>query len=554
MNQAARAVPTVEERFGKDAVAHFRKMGWWKDGSLSSLLDRWAREVPTRRAVSDGVLELDYARLRSRAYGLAQRLLALGVKRGDRVAMQLPNWTEAVVIYHAVSRMGCVLVPMMMVYRHAEVVQMLTNSGASAVFATGKFRSFDHAAMFREIAGTCPELKALLMVREGPQAHEVDFEQASPAVGLSDGECLAAFGPYADPDAPHMIIYTSGTESTSKGCVHTWNTFDFSLQGLASEIFEVRPDDTMFVPSPVGHSTGLTHGVAVPQSRGAGVHLQEIWEPHEALRRIEAYGCTASASATPFVRMAIDAARESTHDLSSMRTWLCAGAPVPVSLAEEFSRLFPNAQMLQLYGCSEIMMMTCCRRGDPVEMRAATAGRIVLDGVEGKLVKEGGQVAGPGEEGEILYRGPGAMLGYWNDPQRTANAIDADGWYHTGDLGVFDENGYLRVSGRLKDIIIRGGANISASEVEGYLLQHPRVRDVAAVSYPDRRLGERVCAYIVLKPGESLTLDELVDFLRTKQISPQKFPERLEIVAELPMTPTGKVQKFRLRQMARQTS
>lgn len=551
MSTIAVEVPSVEERYGRDTVKRFRERGWWAGGSLAALLDHWARETPARRAVSDGVRALSYAELQQRADALARSLAGTGVGPGDRVVMQLPNWVEGAIAYHAVARLSAVIVPVIMVYRHAELRRIVSNSGAVAAITAGRFRSFDHAQMFRDLQAEWPALRQLIVARGDAVDHERSFDAASDPAETAPGSDDPPV-PHPDPDQPHVIVYTSGTESTSKGCVHTWNTFSFSARGLAEQIFEMRPGDCMFMPSPIGHATGLMQGIVVPLIAGAEAHLLDIWQAEEGLRRIESFRCTACASATPFVRMALDAARTGAHDLSSMRTWVCAGSPIPASLASEFSGAFRNGQLIPLYGCSEINVATSCLRGDPPDRLANTAGQVALGGVELHLRRTGGESA-VGEEGEILYRGPGAMLGYWCDPQRSAAAIDAEGWYHTGDQAIADRQGYYSISGRLKDIIIRGGSNISAGEVEGYLLDHPKVRNVAVMPYPDERMGERACAVVVTYPGQVVTLGELVAFLQSeKRISPQKLPERLVVLDELPMTATGKVQKFRLQQMLKE--
>lgn len=538
---------TVHDRYDDASIARFRERGWWQGGSAAALLDHWAEATPARRFVSDGVVELDYAGVRERSRGLGAALLRAGVRPGDRVAMQLPNWAEFIVAYLAVARIGAVLVPVMTVYRKAEVGHVLRNSGAVAAITTGQFRGFDHAAMFRELRGECPALTTLVIARSDAADGELSFDDAV-TTRTDDAE----LGPHPDPDLPHLIVYTSGTESTAKGCVHTWNTVDFSGRGLARAVFQTRPEDVMFMPSPVAHATGLVVGVLVPLTSGSETHLLDVWEPNEGLRRIEEYRCTASATATPFVRMALDAARTAGRDLSSMRFWLCAGAPIPAALASEFHDAFDGGVLMPLYGCSEVMAATCCHPGDPLERRAGSDGSPALDGIRIKLVGADGEEVATGEEGEICYRGPGGILGYWREPERTAATVDADGWHHTGDLGRFDEHGYLRVSGRLKDIIIRGGTNISAAEIEGYVAAHPSVAQVAVVAYPDERLGEKACAVVVPKPGETPTLESITSLLRERDISAQKLPEKLLVVDELPMTATGKVQKFLLRAMARE--
>jgi acyl-CoA synthetase (AMP-forming)/AMP-acid ligase II len=544
----AAALPalTVRDRYDDATIATFRERGWWQGGSAGALLDRWAAATPTRRFVSDGAVELDYATVRDRARGLGAALLRRGVRPGDRVAMQLPNWAEFVVGYLALARIGAVLVPIMTVYRRHEVEHVLRDSGAVAAITTGEFRAFDHAAMFRALQSEIPALATLVIARGTPGPGELAFDEGC-ATATDDAE----LGPHPDPDVPHAIVYTSGTESTAKGCVHTWNTLDFSARGLAREIFKVRPEDVMFMPSPVAHATGLVVGVLVPLTAGAETHLLDIWEPNEGLRRIDEYRCTASATATPFVRMALDAARTAGRDLSSMRFWLCAGAPIPEALAIEFDQVFDGGVLMPLYGCTELLAVTCCHDGDPLDRRAGSDGSAALDGVQVTLIGPDGEAVAPGEEGEICYWGPGAILGYWRNPERTAAATDAAGRHHTGDLGRIAADGYLRVTGRIKDIIIRGGTNISAGEVEGHIAAHPAVAQVAAVPYPDERLGEKVCAVVVPAAGDRPTLADITAFLKGRGIALQKLPEKLVLVDALPMTATGKIQKFLLRDLAK---
>jgi cyclohexanecarboxylate-CoA ligase/acyl-CoA synthetase len=540
---------TVSDRHDADTIQRYREEGWWSGGSAAALLDRWAATNPTRRFVSDGTVELDYTTVRERARGLSATLLRRGVRRGDRVAVQLPNWSEFVIAYLALARIGVVMVPIMTVYRHTEIGHVLHNSGAVAVITTGTFRGFDHAEMFRRLRAESPTLATIVVVRSDPAGDELAFETAC-ATPTDDTE----LGDYPDPDLPHVVVYTSGTESTAKGCVHTWNTVGFSARGLARDVFQTRSDDVMFMPSPVAHATGLLVGVLVPLTAGAETHLLDIWEPEEGLRRIEQYRCTATATATPFVRMSLDAQRTARRDLSSMRFWLCAGAPIPEALAIEFDKAFDGGVLMPLYGCSELMAVTCCHPGDPLELRAGSDGSAALDGVEILLLDADGEEVPLGEEGEICYRGPGAILGYWGDPTRTSATIDELGRHHTGDLGRKDAQGYLRITGRLKDIVIRGGTNLSAAEIEGYVLAHPDVAQVAVVAYPDERLGEKACAVVIPVAGTSPTLVDITTFLKGRDISMQKLPEKLVLVDELPMTATGKVQKFLLRDLARESA
>ncbi|MBV6755084.1 AMP-binding protein [Rhodococcus opacus] len=546
---------TVEARYGAEAATHFRNQGLWADDSLSSWVDRWARERPGSRAVSDGVRELTFAQLSNQSARLAIRLLELGIHAGDRVAIQLPNWVEFVVAYAAINRVGAILVPIMPVYRHTEVLHILQSAEPKVILTTGNFRGFDHAAMFRELRGEAPSVSRLIIARS--KVVDSSFEERiddTVAEGQSATALAAQLGPYPHSDQGHAIIYSSGTESTAKGCLHTWNTAAFTARFLARDVFRLTAVDTMFMPSPLAHTTGIEIGILAPLIAGAQIHLLDVWDPEIALARIQQFACTAAASATPFVRMVLDTPSSRRHDLSTMRVWLCAGAPIPTTLAMEFAEVFNQGTLLPLYGCTEVGVATVCHPDDDLETISTSDGRVLARGVDIKLIDHVGERVGAGQEGEICYRGPGAMLSYWRDHENTRAAIDDEGWHHCGDLGRVDADGYLRVTGRLKDIIIRGGQNLSAREIEEHLLTHPAIKDVAVVPYPDERLGEKVCAFITVQDGTPLSVSDIRSFLTNKRkVAIQKVPEKVLTIDELPRTASGKVQKFVLRKQATST-
>jgi len=538
-------------RYTAEQAARFRQKGWWGDEILLDHLDRWTDDSPERELATDDVGRLTYGQARGQAYRLAAELRRMGVKHGDRVLAQLPNWNEFIVIYLAAIRAGAVLVPIMPIYRHDEVGYILQRSEAKVTFTAGVFRNFDHLQMFRELRHASPALENIVVVRGTSGKQEVALADLTEPDRADDDFDDSVIGPRPGADDGHVLIFTSGTESRPKGCFHTWNTIGFTVRGL-SKAFGLDRSSVTFAPSPVSHGTGLAMGVAAPILTGGSIHLQDVWQPKEGLARIREHRCTHAATATPFVRMALDAFDPAQDDVSSMRAWVCAGAPIPASLAEEVTTVFRGCRLLPLYGASEIFATTACWLSDPPQMAVISDGRPALDGVEVRVVNEAGQPVLAGEEGEVCYRGPGAMLGYWRDPERTAIAIDPDGWYHTGDRGAFNAEGLLRLKGRIKDVIIRGGTNISATEVEEHLLTHPKVKAVAIVAMPDRLMGEKACAFVVPDGAEAPTLDELADYLKNnRRIAVHKLPERLEIVKELPMTPTGKIQKFALREQAR---
>jgi acyl-CoA synthetase (AMP-forming)/AMP-acid ligase II len=520
--------------------AEFHAAGYWGDDTFPTLIERWADDDPQRPYLSDGTSALTYGQFRDAAWTLAGQLSGLGLTTGDRVAVQLPNWNEFFLVYAACARLGVIMIPITTVYRAAEVKFIVANSGAAALISCGEFRGFDHAAMAAEIAGSADHRVRQIVVRSAPPAGALVL--ADLIAGNQDPGALP--GP-PSADDPHLILYSSGTEAQPKGCLHTWNTSSF-LPKQAIPAMGMTRDDVMFMPAPVAHALGLTLGLMAPTLAGASVELLDIFRPAAALERVSVRGCTGTASPAPFIQMMLDAYDPAAHDLSRLRFWLTAGAAIPAALVEEAASRFRGCRVVSAYGSSEVMMATVCRPDDPIERVASSDGSPV-PGVDLRIVN-GGEPVAAGGEGEIEYRGPGRLLEYWQRPDLTAQALD-EGWWRTGDVGRLDEAGYLRVTGRIKDIIIRGGFNISAREVEEALATHPAVAAVAVVGLPDPRLGERACAVIEVAPGQDPPdLAELRDYLITdQQLAIWKVPERLEVTEKWPVTATGKVQKYVLR-------
>jgi cyclohexanecarboxylate-CoA ligase len=385
-------------------------------------------------------------------------------------------------------------------------------------------------------------------VARGPAG--ADASETPALDGLVTAGDLAALeeeaGPDSSPDDGFVIVYTSGTTSRPKGCFHTFNTYRASASAISKGLGYTERD-VQFGPSPISHTTGLVTSVIMPLIVGAKSYLMEAWNPEDGLRRIEQHRCTAAVTATPFLQMLMAAYDPAKHDASTLRLWVCAGSPIPRAIVERSREIFPGCRTLSLYGRSENLLTTMCRADDPAD-RAVTSDGAALEGAEVRIVDDDGLEVPRGEEGDIAYRGPSHMIEYFNDDEQTAALFTAEGFSRSGDLGRMDEDGYVRVTGRLKDIIIRGGMNISAREIEEHLVRHPAIADVAVVGMPDDRLGEKACAYVVLAdPSASLTLDDITGYLRAQKVATQKLPERLEIVSAMPMTATGKVQKHLLR-------
>ena len=305
-----------------------------------------------------------------------------------------------------------------------------------------------------------------------------------PGSGVPDGELL---GPGPDPDAGHLIGFTSGTESQPKGCFHTWNSYSFTPR-TQRLLYEVTPDDIALVVSPPTHTSGLAAGLLKPLVSGAAACLMPKWSPQEALRLIGRHRVTMATGATPFIAMLAEAYDPAVHDVSSFRMFLCGGAPVPAALIARVRQTLGTTKVLPVYGQTESLILTTCLSADTDERAATSSGRAV-PGAQVAIVGPAGTPLPAGETGEIWYRTPGAMLGYWRNPEASAAAIESDGWRHSGDLGYLDAAGYLQITGRIKDMIIRGGVNISSREVEEMLEQHPRVAAAAIVGDTRRPAG-----------------------------------------------------------------
>lgn len=543
---AASPLKTVHDRYTDAEIASYYEAGFWQPSSFNALLAQRAAARPDATFVFDSTTAFTYRELHERALRLAVGFAREGLGQGDRVAVQLPNWTEVPVIAAALSRIGAVLVPIMPIYRDDEVGYVVRHSGAVAVVTCQEFRGFGHLRMIAELRSSCPDVRAVYVAR----ADDVDPELGVPFDRLVVDGRLEALeeeaGPDSSPDDGFLIVYTSGTTSRPKGCFHTFNAIRASADAIRTSL-DYGADDVQFGPSPVTHSTGLVTSVVLPLLAGASSYLMEAFEPGEALRRIEQHRLTAAVTATPFLQMLMAAYDPEKHDASSLRLWVCAGSPIPGSVVERSRELFAGCQTLSLYGRSENFLTTMCTvRDDP--QRSITTDGSALQGASVRIVDPDGRELPRGEEGDVAYKGPSHMIEYFRDEQETQALFSPDGFSRSGDLGRMDDDGFVRITGRSKDIVIRGGMNISAREVEDHLLRHPAISNAAVVGMPDERLGEKVCAYVVrAEPDAELTLETVTSYLREHKVAVQKLPERLELVGALPMTATGKIQKHLLR-------
>jgi len=516
--------------------------GFWRNETVEAYLDRWARARPTKTAVVDGVSRLTYAELARTVERVAHGLAAHGVGPGSVISCQLPNWNEFILVLLAAGRLGAVLNPIPPIYRASELRFMLNRLESSVVVIPGVFRGFDHAAMLAALRPDVPTVEQVFVVRGAPGEGMLPFTR------LTDTAWEARQGhgtlPGCDPNQVHEVIFTSGTTGEPKGVMHTPNTV-LAIIYPVIERLRLTERDVVLMSSTFAHQTGYLYGYCMTLVLGAtGVWL-DVWNAAEAARLIEAERVTFTMGATPFLQ---DLTYVTTKaDLSSLRVFISAGAPIPRPLVRD-ARARLGCAISPGWGMTENGLVSCNGLDDPETKVFGTDG-VPLAGMELRVVDDAGRELPPRTEGDLLVRGASQFVGYFKRPDFTRESYTADGWFKTGDRAMLDVDGYVSITGRSKDLIIRGGENIPVAEVENLLFAHPKIAGVAIVGMPDPRLQERACAFVVPKSGETVTLAELVAYLEERQLARQKFPERVELVTEFPMTPSGKIQKYRLRQL-----
>ena len=529
-------VGLTEERIREES-----RLGYWRHETLTSYLDRWATRRPDRIAFVDAAGRLTWAELARLVERVAHGLGAHGVGPGAFVSCQLPNWIEFALVFLAAERLGAVINPIPPTYRASELRFMLGLLDASVLVIPAEFRGFDHVQMVRGLRGALPRLEHVFVVR-GPAASDMTpFARLTTEAWETRQGRRPLMG--TDPSRVHEVVFTSGTTGEPKGVTHALNTVLSTIYPVIDRLaFSER--DVILMASTLGHQTGYLYGFCLNLLLGARAVWLDVWNAQAAAGLIQAEQVTFSMGATPFLRDLTDVATP--HDLSSLRVFISAGAPIPRPLVRDArSRL--GCAISAGWGMSENGLVTCNGLDDPDDKVFGSDG-LPVAGMQLRVVDDAGRDRPVDEEGELLVRGPSQFGGYFKRPHSTADSHTPDGWFKTGDRARLDRDGYLAITGRSKDLIIRGGENIPVAEVENLLFAHPKVQSIAIVAMPDPRLAERACAFVIPTPGHTPTLGELTGYLEAQGIARHKFPERLELVHELPMTPSGKIQKYRLRQ------
>ncbi|EOK5193284.1 medium-chain fatty-acid--CoA ligase [Escherichia coli] len=526
--------------FNEQRRAAYHQQGLWGDASLADYWQQTARAMPDKIAVVDNHgASYTYSALDHAASCLANWMLAKGIESGDRIAFQLPGWCEFTVIYLACLKIGAVSVPLLPSWREAELVWVLNKCQAKMFFAPTLFKQTRPVDLILPLQNQLPQLQQI-----------VGVDKLAPATSsLSLSQIIADNTPLTTAITVHgdelaVVLFTSGTEGLPKGVMLTHNNILASERAYCARL-NLTWQDVFMMPAPLGHATGFLHGVTAPFLIGARSVLLDIFTPDACLALLEQQRCTCMLGATPFVYDLLNLLEKQPADLSALRFFLCGGTTIPKKVARECQQ--HGIKLLSVYGSTESSPHAVVNLDDPLSRFMHTDGYAAA-GVEIKVVDDARKTLPPGYEGEEASRGPNVFMGYFDEPELTARALDEEGWYYSGDLCRMDEAGYIKITGRKKDIIVRGGENISSREVEDILLQHPKIHDACVVAMPDERLGERSCAYVVLKaPHHSLSLEEVVAFFSRKRVAKYKYPEHIVVIEKLPRTASGKIQKFLLR-------
>jgi len=522
--------------------------GLWRDRTINHDLDACVAACPDKLALTayrveaGDVRRFTYRELAQMADRIAVGLSRLGVERNDIVACQLPNWWQFTAVYLACSRIGAVVNPLMHIFRERELNFMLKHSEAKVIVAPKTFRGFNFEQMIQAIQPNLPHLQHIVVVDgSGPNSFEAllsgpTWEREPDAAAI-----LSAHRP--GPDDITQLIYTSGTTGEPKGVMHSANTLMANIIPYAERL-QLDAEDVVLMASPMAHQTGFMYGLMMPIMLKASTVLQDLWEPSKAIEVINGEHASFTMASTPFLTDLTRVVLEHKTPVPTLKTFLCAGAPIPGPLVEQ-ARVALGTKIVSAWGMTENGAVTLIELTDPDERAFTTDGKPLV-GVEIKVVDHDGNSLPVGQAGRLLVRACSNFGGYLKRPN--LNGTDPEGWFDTGDLARLDHQGYVRITGRSKDVIIRGGENIPVVEIESLLYKHPAIALVAIVAYPDERLGERACAVVVTKPGQSFDMPTLVAYLKEQKVATQYIPERLLLRESMPSTPSGKIQKFKLRE------
>jgi len=529
--------------FPQEFIRKYVEQGYWPELTFGEVLDNTIRTYPGKEALVDEKSRVSWLQLGIYVERIALKFLELGIKKGDTVIVQLPNWAEFVYLYLALCRIGAVAVMALPHHRHSEVKYLAQLTNSVALIIPSSYKSFDYIKMAEEIKEELPCLKYVITAggegSEGiPSLNEMMEERIEDKYPQG---YLKRFSP--QPRDVAVILTTGGTTAEPKGVPRTHNDYLCNTRYFTQALG--RTDESiLLIPTPIAHNAALLCGVNISVLTGCKMVLITKTGPEDILNAFEQEKITTTVLVPTQAWALVNCPTLNRYKLDSLENIASGGQNVPPELVRAMMDKI-GCKVINVFGMAE-GPCSCTRLEDPVDIVCNTVGRPICPGDEFKIVDDDGKELPPEEEGELIARGPCIFRGYFKAHEENKKAFTPEGFHLTGDLGSFDKNGNLRITGRKKDMIIRGGENISPAEIEQLLLSHPRIENVAVIGMPDPKFGERVCAYIKLKGG-NISLEEVVSFLKDRKIASFKLPERIEIIEEFPLTNVGKVSKKELK-------
>ncbi|OUS05486.1 cyclohexanecarboxylate-CoA ligase [Gammaproteobacteria bacterium 54_18_T64] len=526
-----------------------RAGGWWRDENLLDYFDSALLTCPDAIAIVDYRTEsgekicMTYRQLAEKAERVAVALAHYGIEKQDVVSFQLPNWWEFVVINLACLRIGAVSNPLMPIFREHELSFMVDFAEAKVLIVPKEFRGFDHEKMIAGMRDKLPHLEHVFVVGGDD---ENSFDAALLNHGLTSDSATLFKSRQLDPNDVVLLLYTSGTTGMPKGVMHCANTFLFSVHAML-ERCELSQDDDIFMGSPLAHLTGFMYGMWMPMVLKTKMIFLDVWNVDVGWQLMAEENASFAMGATPFLADLSNAQQRDKYNSERFRLFVCGGAPIPSALAEKSTEAL-SIKLMAVWGMSECGVVTTTKLNDPPEKIFASDG-VAVPACEVKIVDEQNRHLPIGREGRLLEKSPSTFIGYLKRPE--AYDVDDSDFFDTGDLARMDADGYIRITGRSKDIIIRGGENIPVVEVENLLYKHADIVDCAVVAMPDERLGELGCCFVTLKEGAEFTFQNMIAYLLDNQLAKNYLPEHLEIIQDMPRTASGKIQKFQLRETAK---
>ena len=522
-----------------DAQKHlYIQKGYWKD---KTLLEYWNESVEKYRkkefVVDDKGKRYTYEDIDKKASILARYFIEKGIKPLDIISYQIPVWCEFIIISIACIKVGAIMNPIGMCYKSNELIYLLNLSKTKIFICPSFFHKTNYEESILSVKEKITNLKSIVIIDK----HKKINSSCDNFYKILDNYLPSKHNNRVSSDDVALILYTSGTTGNEKGVMLTHNNIIFSEEYFNKSL-NLTEHDIIFMPAPLNHATGFHHGIISPMLLGGKIVLQSKFDGVKAIKLMNKEKCTYSMGSTPFIYDILKVLEDKNENIPSLKFYLCGGAHVPKKMVESAHNY--GIKLCEVYGSTESVPHVFVRPNEAIKLMGSTSGS-PIEGVEVKVVDGNGKEVKPGIMGEELSRGPNVFVGYLNDIEATNKVLDNDGWYHSGDLCIHDGKGNIKIIGRKKDMIVRGGENLNSNKISEYISSYYKIKDQAIISMPDERLGERICAYIVLEEGfEDFELKELIQYLMDKGVPKRYWPERLEIIENIPRTDSGKIKKY----------